>query len=68
LERANGAGYGDGFIAGCKNAGVMRDKGGRFASLHPRKNYGVIHGADEDFASIERVETPDRRKASSCPD
>ena len=67
LERANGAGYGDGFLAGCKNAGVIRGKGGRFASLHPRRSLGTIHGSDEDLSSLRMVESPDRR-SSSLPD
>lgn len=57
-----------GRLYGRAEMGYTRDaKSGRFASLHPRRNYGVIHGADETCLGLSAVESPDRR-SSSLPD
>ena len=59
--------WAEGVEFGKRQVGLSRDSRGRFASLHPRRNYGVIHGADETCLSLSAVESPDRR-SSSLPD
>lgn len=66
VERANGAGFTDGYILGAKEVGLTRDYRGRFVSLKPKRNYGTLHLNDECLSSRELTESP--RKSSSCPD
>lgn len=40
VERANGAGYCDGFLAGSKDSGITRGHDGRFRSLKPKRKLG----------------------------
>ncbi len=53
-----------GRLYGQREMGYTRDaKSGRFASLHPRRNLGVIHSSDETCLSLSAVESPDRRES-----
>lgn len=61
------AAWTQGYMLGAKEVGLTRDSRGRFASLHPRRSLGTIHGSDEDLSSLRMVESPDRR-SSSLPD
>ena len=73
LLNADGEGYYQGYIDGCRSVGLTRDTRGRFQSLQkkqqlkPKRNYGKMFAADEDLSSLRMVESPDRR-SSSLPD
>ena len=55
--------WAEGVEFGKRQVGLSRDSRGRFASLHPRRNLGVLHAQDEDLTGLRTVESPnwDRR-------
>ena len=57
-EQANGDGYYDGFIAGCKDAGVQRGPGGRFCSVKPVTLGRFPALSKRDREERNRIESP----------
>jgi len=56
IEEADGLGYTDGFIAGCKDAGVIRGKGGRFQSARKTTLGKLPKLSARERESLSRVE------------